>query len=233
MRNKSKSVKFLSLFLAFSGILIIVFFTFPIINYEIVSRRKYPELISPVNENYNPIEKIENIKTDYTKASNWFEANESSDKFGSQTVTHYKISIPSLDVFNATVSLGGEDLSESLVQYPGTAVPGKTGNAVVFGHSVLPQFFDPENYLTIFSTLPRMEKGDLVYVDYDGITYKYIVETMFEVRPTDVQILEQNRDGSYLTLVTCTPPGHPLKPKRLIVRAKVITTNQANADTGN
>ena len=52
---------------------------------------------------------------------------------------------------------------------------------------------------------------------------------MFEVLPTDLQILEQNRVDSYLTLVTCTPPGDPRKPKRLIVRARLAPVTQANA----
>ena len=56
---------------------------------------------------------------------------------------------------------------------------------------------------------------------------------MFEVKPTDIQILEQSTSESYITLVTCTPPGHPLKPRRLIVRAKLIPTTQANANTWN
>jgi len=45
---------------------------------------------------------------------------------------------------------------------------------------------------------------------------------MLEVLPTDIQVLEQNLSDSFLTLVTCVPPGHPLKPKRLIVRARIV-----------
>ena len=62
---------------------------------------------------------------------------------------------------------------------------------------------------------------------------------MFEVRPTDIGILEQNAGSSYLSLVTCTPMGDPRKPKRLVVRASLIpSTNpvfppkQADANVG-
>jgi len=120
------------------------------------------------------------------------------------------------------VAIGGEDLSDSVIQYPGTALPGKRGNSVLFGHSILPQFYDPEDYLAIFSTLPTMEEGNKIEVNFDGITYNYEVVDMFEVRPTDIYILEQNESTPYLSLVTCTPPGHPLRPKRLVVRAKLI-----------
>jgi sortase A len=196
---------------------------YPIIEYEIEANSKYPTLISPVVKNNS--ESYENY--DYTKASNWFPGAAKSQDFVSEKVTHYKITIPSLGIQEAVVSIGGEDLADSLIQYPGTQVPGKVGNSVIFGHSILPYFFDPENYLAIFSTLPEMSSGDDVYVNYDGISYKYEVDSMFEVKPEDIQILEQDKANSYLTLVTCTPPGHPLKPKRLIVRAKLVPTTQS------
>lgn len=132
------------------------------------------------------------------------------------------MSVPRLNIEKATVSIGGEDLSQSLIQYPGTALPGKIGNAVVFGHSILPQFYNPKNYMSIFSTIDKLEEGDDIKIAYDGVSYTYEVSNIFEVLPTDIRILEQNTDDSYLTLVTCSPPGNPLRPKRLIVRARIV-----------
>ncbi len=224
----------ISLFLGLSGLVIIFLILFPIVSYEVESRQQYPILI-------NPLVKDEGTTTladyDYTKASNWFPSAPEKEIFDSSKVTHYTISIPALGIRDATVSLGGEDLSESLIQYPGTSLPGKIGNSVVFGHSILPFFYDPENYLAIFSTLNKLEEEDEIYINYDGITYSYEVTDMFEVRPTDIQILEQNSDDSFISLVTCTPMGDPRKPKRLIVRARLTPAYQAteeraaNADT--
>ena len=45
---------------------------------------------------------------------------------------------------------------------------------------------------------------------------------MFEVLPTDIQVLDQDYSDSFVTLVTCVPPGDPSNPKRLIVRASVV-----------
>ena len=45
---------------------------------------------------------------------------------------------------------------------------------------------------------------------------------MFEVYPTDIQVLQQDNSDSFLTLVTCVPPGDPRKPRRLIVRARIV-----------
>ena len=204
--------------MALSGVVIIFSTVFPILSYEWEASQKYPILISPlVNKDTGSFKFSEK---DYTKAENWFEGV--VPDFSADGITYFTLSIPKLRIEVATVIIGGDDLSDHLIQFPGTALPGKVGNSVIFGHSILPQYYDPENYLAIFSTLPTLEKGDEVIIDSDGITYKFIVREMFEVRPTDIQILEQNTSSSYLTLVTCTPPGHPLKPKRLIVRAELV-----------
>jgi len=209
---------------AFLGIGIFVYVLSPIIGYEYQSLGS-GEYLSPVAENdVYVFSQSENYK-DLTKASNWFEG--SSAEFESTNIKYYSISISSLEIDRATVAIGGESLDDSLIQYPGTALPGKRGNAVIFGHSILPQFFDPEDYLTIFSTLPTIKKGEEIEVYYDGIVYRYLVEEKFEVQPTDIEILEQNSSDSYLTLVTCVPPGHPLRPQRLIVRAR-LTPYQGN-----
>lgn len=211
-------IRICAVIMGISGFVILFSSLYPIFSYEWEASQKYPVLISPLVDKERASFKFD--KTDYTKASNWFE-NTSAD-FNSESISYYTISIPKLDIDSASVTVGGEDLSDSLIQYPGTASPGKIGNTVIFGHSVLPQYFDPKNYLTIFSTLPRMQKGDLIYVNYNNVLYTYRVEDMFEVKPKDIQILEQNSDAAYLSLVTCTPPGHPLKPKRLIVRARLV-----------
>jgi sortase A len=201
-----------------SGLIILVGTVYPIISYEWESQTRYPILLSPLVDKDTGELKIGG--DDLTRASNWM--NDEPSTFTSNVQTYFSLSIPRLGIEQARVAIGSEDLSDSLIQYPQTALPGRVGNSVIFGHSILPQYFDPKNYLSIFSTLPRLKSGDRVFVYYDGVTYTYEVESMFEVSPTDIQILEQSRGHSYLTLVTCTPPGHPLKPRRLIVRAKLI-----------
>lgn len=164
------------------------------------------------------------INTDYTQLNNWFTQN-SNPKNITSTLKHsnsnfYQLSIPSLKINDANVIVGGTDLKKSLIQYPQTALPGQAGNAVIFGHSVLPQFFNPKSYFTIFSTLFKLKQGDEIYVNFDNIKYKYLVEEMFEVLPTDLSILEQRFDGRYLTIVTCSPPGTYIR--RLIIKAKIV-----------
>ncbi len=211
-----KLLKGFSITLGIFGLLTLVVVVFPIASYWAKAKQNFPNLTSPI---FND-EKISDL--DYTRASSWFVGGSESGDFVQSNISFYTISIPALGIEKATVVLGGEDLSKSLIQYPGTATPGRLGNSVIFGHSILPIFYDPEDYLAIFSTLPTLEEGDEIYIDYDGILYTYVVEDMFEVAPTDIQILSQNAGSSNLSLVTCTPPGDPRKPKRLIVRAKMV-----------
>jgi sortase A len=91
---------------------------------------------------------------------------------------------------------------------------------VVFGHSILPQFFNPNNYMAIFSTLHTLELGDAIFVTYGDIKYQYQVIDMFEVQPKDVDVLDQDYNDKYLLLITCTPPGTYLR--RLVVKTKLV-----------
>lgn len=217
MKNK-KLARIIAGLCGLAGFAILAYVFSPILAYELNSPR-FASYLSPIPENELP---ASNNGTDFTKLSSWFENLPQTELNKGTNVRSYTLSIPKLKIKNAIVSIGGEDLAQSLIQYPGTAVPGKLGNAVVFGHSILPQFYNPKDYLSIFSTLPTLKRGDEIYINFDGVNYTFIVEDKFEVKPTDIQILEQNPSDSFLTLITCTPPGHPLRPRRLIVRARVV-----------
>lgn len=226
--KKPKISKIFAGLMALSGLALLAAAIYPIASYEAMSKQRYPVLLDPVVEDQQQVKSqpIDNAKSsleanDYTKASNWFVGGANKADFNESKVSYYNISIPKLKIEDAVVAIGGDDLSKHLIQYPGTALPGKKGNAVIFGHSILPAFYNPKSYMSIFSLLPTLESGDMIKVDFDGIEYRYIVEDLFEVHPTDIQVLQQDITDSFLTLVTCTPPGDPRKPRRLIVRARI------------
>jgi sortase A len=225
--TKKSLTRVLALIMGLGGLSILIATVYPIASYEALSRSKFPSLLSPLVE--KDTTKLEDY--DYTKASNWFVGGVDKQDFELSKVSYYNISIPKLRIDNAVVAIGGDDLSKHLIQYPGTALPGKRGNAVIFGHSILPRFYNPKDYMSIFSLLPTLEKGDQITIYYDSVEYFYRVEDMFEVSPTDIQVLEQNSSDSYLTLVTCTPPGDPRKLKRLIVRAKIVIPESAGVNS--
>jgi sortase A len=217
VRKRKFIFRIIAVLSGFIGVAVLSSVIYSLVSYDVISKDKFPTLLNPVVEKSN----LDDNVYDYTKASNWFVGSDKS-KFDETKVSYYNISIPKLKIESAIVAIGGDDLSAHLIQYPGTALPGKRGNSVIFGHSTLPSFFNPKNYTSIFSTLSILNPGDEIIVYYDGVEYRYKVETLLEVRPTDVEVLEQNISDSYLTLVTCTPPGDPRKPRRLIVRAKIV-----------
>ncbi len=223
--NYKLIVRVCAALMAFSGLTILSATIYPILSYEWVSARDYPTLVSSLVDDTTVSMSVPN--NDLTKASNWFAGGNGYAQPSNGEIRYFTLTVPKLGIENASVAIGGDDLAKSLIQYHGTALPGKLGNAVIFGHSILPQFFDPHNYMAIFSTLHTLKTGDTIVVNYDGITYSYQVDAKFEVKPTDIQILDQSSSDSYLTLVTCSPPGHPLKPRRLIVRAKLMPQTTA------
>jgi sortase A len=209
------------------GVWLLASVLFPIVEFQIEYTGKLGQIITPLSNRYynRDGDVLGNLSSDYSELSNWFVADSSQGKLAvdaDNNVQSYTISIPTLKIENAVVAIGSQDLKKHLIQYPQTALPGQLGGPVIFGHSVLPQFFSPKSYLTIFATLYRLNPGDQILVNYDNVQYKYLVSEMFEVQPTDLSILEQRFDGKYFTMVTCSPPGTTLR--RLVVRA-IIADN--------
>ena len=219
------------------GLALVAFVIFPLVSYQfrglnILGSFTDSGLLSPASYESNAQEEsgpalVNGI--DYTKASNWFPGSIQNDLFTSQTnipyqesspVESYGLSIPSLSIQDANVSLKNEDLTKTLVHYPQTALPGQLGSPVIFGHSTLPQFFDPKNYKTIFSTLPEIKVGSDLFVSFNGIQYTYRVTNKFEVKPNELWVLGQDYSKKTIKLITCVPPGTVLR--RLIVEAELI-----------
>lgn len=215
--------KILASSLLIIGVMFFLSAILPILQYQIEYSIKFNQVLSPLSSNFASSGSILGESgTDFTQLSNWFENDQTklSQDSVMQKRTQYLITIPKLKVESAVVIVGSLDLKSSLIQYPQTALPGQFGSPVVFGHSVLPQFFNPKSYLTIFSTLYKLKQGDQILINFDGVEYKYLVEEMYEVLPTDLSVLEQRFDGRYLTLITCTPPGTYLR--RLVIKARIV-----------
>lgn len=214
VKIRKKSVVLPSLFLT-GGVLLLFLVIWPILTFEFFLGPKLnTSVISPLGSQ----PQVLGLQTDLSLANNWFPGV--LPKITASKITSYTLSIPKLGIKDAVVVNNDEDLAKHLVQWGGTGNPGEAGSTVIFGHSVLPVFFDPKNYLTIFSTLPTIKEGDDIYTYYDGITYHYQVIEMQIIDPKDISVLEQSFDNSYLSLVTCVPPGTYWK--RLVVRARLV-----------
>ncbi|TXG76117.1 sortase [Candidatus Dojkabacteria bacterium] len=158
---------------------------------------------------------------DYSKASNWF-VSPNVEQFGPEElgdIKEYVLDIPKIGISNARVVVNGEDLFGSVVHYLARTLPGKRGKVSLFGHSSLLQLYKPNNYEHIFSYVPFLEKGDVIYVTMQGAKYTYEVYDKIVVKPEEVDVLDQQYDDAYLDLITCVPHGTYLK--RAVIKAKL------------
>lgn len=158
---------------------------------------------------------------DLTNAQNWYPGFNGG---GSKArVSSYYLTIPKLGIINAAVSTNDSDLSKHLVQLTGTPVAPDPGTTIIFGHSTLPQLYDRNNYKTILANAYQLQTGDYINSTVEGVTYSYKIFSILIVDPTDTSVLAQSYDDSYLTLITCTPPGTVWK--RLAIQARLQKLN--------
>lgn len=110
-------------------------------------------------------------------------------------------------------------LRGGVVHYPGSARPGQAGNFFVTGHSSYYPW-DSGQYKDVFARLHELETGDTYSVYYGGDRHTYRITRKYEVKPSDVSVLDQPSDKRIAMLMTCTPIGTTLR--RLIVEAEEI-----------
>lgn len=142
------------------------------------------------------------------------------------TPKYFYLSIPRLRIKNAVIETNSTNLSpeETLGHYKGSSLPGECGNTFVYGHSVLPWFYNPKNYKTIFSTLDQLDVGDKISISFKEKELTYKVEGQEILSPNLINPLSEWKpeylNSSTITLMTCWPPG--TKTKRLIIKASLV-----------
>jgi sortase A len=118
----------------------------------------------------------------------------------------------------AAMILEGTDartLRRAVGHIPGTSLPGQRGNIAITGHRD-----------TFFRPLRNIHKNDEIRLTTLSGSYRYEVDTIKVVAPEDMEVLDRS-DDAILTLVTCYPFYYVgPAPKRFIVRAHRIPTNQ-------
>lgn len=225
-RNYKLFLRFVSFGILMVGAVMFFYTFFPIISWQIYFAPAFAsqKIASPIPNvsAFNPgnignllSNAANGVTTNYNNAYNWYPG---IGHEAGQIVT-YKISIPKIGVENATVSNKDSDLANHLVQFNSDTFPPKEGNSVIFGHSTLPQLFNPGNYRTIFANTYKLQTGDEVIVTNENRNYVYKIESITVVEPTDTTVLAEDFSDSFLTIITCTPPGTIWK--RLIIKARI------------
>lgn len=106
------------------------------------------------------------------------------------------------------------------------SVPGQIGNTAISGHSSN-DLFEPGDYKFIFAQLDKLQNGDIIYANYEGVRYSYSVTKKEVVGPNDASKLVYQTDKPVMTLITCTPLG--TSTNRLLVTAEQISPDPAKA----
>ncbi len=208
--------KYISVLLMFAGVVLLGSVLVPITVSQInQSLRASGPIIDPTS-----IVSASSSDPDYTSPSSWFELPVAKASSTGSKVSYYTLSIDRVGLDNVAVEINGEDLKKNAIQFPGTASPGIPGNTVIFGHSTLPQLYKPHDPLSIFNPVTKTKIGDEIVINYDGVTYRYIIRETQIVKPSQVEVLAQNENKYELTLITCTPLGTYLN--RFIARAELV-----------
>ncbi len=125
--------------------------------------------------------------------------------------------IENIDPYNS--SEYQKALTKGVAHAKGTALPNENGNTFIFAHSS-DNFYNANRYNSIFYLLNKMEKGDDIYIVYNGKVIPYKVKETKIVDKDKIEYLKnsERKKDNELTLMTCWPPGTTYK--RLIVIAE-------------
>lgn len=97
----------------------------------------------------------------------------------------------------------GFDSKYNNIEYNVTLVGGSTmpdvenGNLILMAHS-------GDAYISYFAYLYRLNVGDVAYVTYGGVKYKYQIVNIYNIPKTGKATITRNMDKTCLTLITCT-----------------------------
>ena len=115
--------------------------------------------------------------------------------------------------------VGEAQLEQGPGHYPGTALPGESGNVAIAGHRT--------TYAHPFYNLDALSPGDDIYILTAQGLFHYTVTGTQIVAPTDVNVLDTVPGKSTLTLTTCNPRYSAAQ--RLVVTAAFDGTAGAAA----
>lgn len=232
-RNKRKILRFLGLGISIIGVCVILYIFTPYILYQINYAKVFAsqKIVAPIPKilvvNNNKPQAVlysdnSDGKDELLDAQKWFPTyNNIAGTIVSAKPrpTRYSLTIPKIGIYNAIVATNDYDLSQHIVNYQGTAIPPETGNAVLFGHSTLDWLYKPYNYKTVFTFLYKLSVGDQIIAFIDNQQYTYEIYNITVVNPDDTSVFAQSYDDSYLTLITCTPPGTTFQ--RLVIKSRL------------
>ncbi len=123
------------------------------------------------------------------------------------------IKIPQIKLAQHVLEGTNRQLEYGVGHILGTADLGAEGNCVLTGHNS-----------SFFRYLNKLSIDDLIYLETVSTRYTYKLYDSFIVKPTETWVLDDiDSEISTLTLITCT--SYSLETNRLILRARLVETN--------
>lgn len=97
----------------------------------------------------------------------------------------------------------GFDSRYNNIEYNVTIVGGSTMPDVINGNLIL-MAHSGDAYISYFAYLYKLNIGDIAYVTYGGVKYKYQIVNIYNIPKTGKATITRNMDRTCLTLITCT-----------------------------
>ncbi len=139
----------------------------------------------------------------------------------------YYLYIPKIEV-SAPIILPENNSSESVLSslekgvelYPGSKLPGQTGQSVILGHSSRVSWYSGK-YAYVFSLLNKLQHEDEFYIiiGNNKLVYKIFADDILTPEQTNDLILRTPKNESTVVLITCWPIG--FSSKRVVIQAKL------------
>lgn len=200
-----------------------------IFNYKVVSNivedffNPYPSIDASAMDAYfypNHSQSLSNNMATSTASTNTPEVKSTyTDK--QNTIEIPKINISAPIIFSQSTDKNAlmKDLDRGVIYYPGSVYPGQIGQIIILGHSA-PAGWPKIKYEWVFSDLNSLAVGDKILIDLNNKQYTYIVrQKTIIARGADVPTYSSATSNSFLTLISCWPPGKDYQ--RIAVQAEL------------
>ncbi|MCX6760230.1 MAG: class E sortase [Candidatus Nealsonbacteria bacterium] len=128
------------------------------------------------------------------------------------------ISAP-LIIPDGTDSTLKEELSQGVVYYPGSVLPGEKGETIILGHSA-PSGWPKIKYDWVFNDLNKLEIGDEIVIYFNNQKNVYKVTENNIIGRGEETSKSLTNSINVLTLMSCWPPGKD--SKRIAITAEAV-----------
>ncbi|MFH1393170.1 MAG: sortase [Patescibacteria group bacterium] len=167
-----------------------------------------------------------NLFPDFLRA----EASADSKLISGLNEKNYYLYIPKIEVLAPVIPFENNSeknvsaiLEKGVGLYADSQLPGKAGRAVILGHSSTETWYHRDGqYAYNFALLDKLQKGDEVYVVFEGkkLTYKVFSNSILTPEKINEILSQAPKGDSEIALITCWPIGFNLK--RVIIQAELV-----------